>query len=127
MGFERPDFADTQSPICRFNGVRISLNNLIESVNCLLQFVLSVRKLVYEVAGGPINGEVKAVLSGFFAGVIAGNELDTNADFGSLPAIGSGLGSAGFIVLNSARSLVRVAQAAARFLYVESCNQCPAC
>ena len=86
-----------------------------------------VRKLIYEMAGGPLNGEVKAVLSGFSAGVIAGNELDTPADFGSLSAIGSGLGSAGFIVLGSTRSMVRVAQAAARFLYVESCNQCPAC
>ena len=88
---------------------------------------VSLRKLIYELAGGPLGGEVKAVLSGFSAGVIAGNELDTPADFGSLSAIGSGLGSAGFIVLNSSRSLVRVAQAAARFLYVESCNQCPAC
>ena len=88
---------------------------------------VSLRRLVYEVAGRPTNGEVKAVLSGVSAGVIAGNELDTPADFGSLSAIGSGLGSAGFIVLNSSRSLVRVAQSAARFLYVESCNQCPAC
>jgi quercetin dioxygenase-like cupin family protein len=59
--------------------------------------------------------------------VIAGTELDTPADFGSLSAIDSGLGSAGFIVLNNAQSIVRVAQAVARFLYVESCNQCPAC
>ena len=88
---------------------------------------VSLRKLIYELAGGPLDGEVKAVLSGFSAGVIDRNELDTPADFGSLSAIGSGLGSAGFIVLSSARSLVRVAQAGARFLYVESCNQCPAC
>ena len=85
------------------------------------------RRLIYEVAGGPVKGDVKAVLSGFSAGVIAENELDTPADFGSLSAIGSGLGSAGFIVLGSERNMVRVAQAAARFLYVESCNQCPAC
>jgi NADH:ubiquinone oxidoreductase subunit F (NADH-binding)/quercetin dioxygenase-like cupin family protein len=85
------------------------------------------RKLIYQVAGGPVNGEIKAVLSGFSAGAIAGNELDTPADFGSLSAIGSGLGSAGFIVLHSNRRMVRVAQAVARFLYVESCNQCPAC
>jgi hypothetical protein len=31
------------------------------------------------------------------------------------------------MVLGSTRSMVRVAQAAARFLYVESCNQCPPC
>ena len=61
---------------------------------------------------GVINGDVKAVLSGFSAGVIAGSELGTAADFGSLSAIGSGLGSAGFVVLNGARSLVRGACAA---------------
>jgi NADH:ubiquinone oxidoreductase subunit F (NADH-binding)/quercetin dioxygenase-like cupin family protein len=92
-----------------------------------LQAGISLRKLIYEVAGGPANTEVKAVLSGFSAGVIAADELDTPADFGSLLAVGSGLGSAGFIVLDSTRSIVRVAQAAARFLYVESCNQCTAC
>jgi NADH-quinone oxidoreductase subunit F len=88
---------------------------------------VTLRKLMYEVAGGPLKDEIKAVLSGFSAGVIAGNELDTPADFGSLSAIGSGLGSAGFIALDSKRSMVRVAQSVARFLYVESCNQCPAC
>jgi NADH-quinone oxidoreductase subunit F len=85
------------------------------------------RKLIYQAAGGPVNGQIKAVLAGFSAGAIAGNELDTPTDFGSLSAIGSGLGSAGFIVLDSKRSMVRVAQTVARFLYVESCNQCPAC
>jgi NADH:ubiquinone oxidoreductase subunit F (NADH-binding)/quercetin dioxygenase-like cupin family protein len=88
---------------------------------------ITLQQLIYQVAGGPTNGDVKAVLSGFSAGVIAGSELETTADFGSLSAIGSGLGSAGFIVLDSGRNMVRVAQAAARFLYVESCNQCPAC
>ena len=92
-----------------------------------VQAGVSLRKLIYEVAGGPADGDVKAVLSGFSAGVIAADELDTPADFGSLSAIGSGLGSAGLIVLGSTRSMVRIAQAAARFLYVESCNQCPAC
>jgi NADH-quinone oxidoreductase subunit F len=64
-----------------------------------LDAVVSLSRLIYEVAGGPIKGRVKAVLSGFSAGVIAENELDTPADFGALSAVGSGLGSAGFIVL----------------------------
>src|SRR5262249_45199429 len=45
----------------------------------------------------------------------------------SLKNIGAALGSAGFIVLDDAASLPRVAQSIARFLYVESCNQCFAC
>jgi NADH:ubiquinone oxidoreductase subunit F (NADH-binding) len=85
------------------------------------------RKLIDDIAGGPTDGGIKAVLSGFSAGVLPGSQIDTPADFGSLSKAGSGLGSAGFIVLNNERSMVRVAQAVARFLYVESCNQCPAC
>jgi hypothetical protein len=41
--------------------------------------------------------------------------------------IGSGLGSGGFVLLDETRSIPRVAQTLARFLYVESCNQCTAC
>jgi hypothetical protein len=40
---------------------------------------------------------------------------------------GSALGAAGFIVFDDSRSMPRLAQAVARFLYVESCNQCTAC
>jgi hypothetical protein len=41
--------------------------------------------------------------------------------------MGSGLGSCGFVVIDDATSMPRVAQTVARFLYVESCNQCSAC
>ena len=47
--------------------------------------------------------------------------------FASLALAGSGLGSAGFVVLDSTASIPRVTQSIARFLYVESCNQCSAC
>jgi NADH:ubiquinone oxidoreductase subunit F (NADH-binding) len=87
---------------------------------------IPIRKILDWFAGGSRNG-IKAILPGFAAGVIPAERLDTPADFGSLSRIGSGLGSAGFIVLDNSRSMVRVAQAVARFLYVESCNQCPAC
>src|SRR5205085_8376340 len=58
---------------------------------------------------------------------ITANRFDTPADFGSLALIGSGLGSAGFILYEDTTSMPRVAQMAARFLFVESCNQCSAC
>jgi NADH:ubiquinone oxidoreductase subunit F (NADH-binding) len=88
----------------------------------------TLRDLVYEAAGGPLQGRrIKAVLSGVAAPVITPNRLDTPADFSSMELIGSGLGSAGFVVFDETRSMVRLAQAVARFLYVESCNQCTAC
>ena len=86
------------------------------------------RKLFDEMAGGPLPGRhYKAALSGVASAAIPESQFDTAADFGSLKAIGSGLGSAGFIVYDDSASLLRVAQAVARFLYVESCNQCSAC
>ena len=45
----------------------------------------------------------------------------------ALAAIGSGLGSAGFIVFDDADDLVAVAAGVARFLAVESCGQCSPC
>jgi NADH-quinone oxidoreductase subunit F len=44
-----------------------------------------------------------------------------------MEAIGAGLGSAGFIVYDETTSMVELAQVVSRFLYVESCGQCPAC
>ncbi len=89
---------------------------------------LSLRELFHDLAGGPRPGRrFKAALSGVSTGVLPAERFDTRADFGSLQLAGSGLGSAGFIVLDDQTSLPRVAQAVARFLYVESCNQCSAC
>jgi len=89
---------------------------------------ITLRELFHDVAGGPREGRtLKAALSGVSVAPIAAERFDTPADFGSLALIGSGLGSAGFIVYDDAVSMPRVAQMAARFLYVESCNQCSAC
>jgi NADH-quinone oxidoreductase subunit F len=89
---------------------------------------LSLRQLFNEVGGGPRPGRtLKAALSGVSSGVITSAEFDTKAEFGALLEIGAGLGSAGFIVFDDQTSIPRLAQAVARFLYVESCNQCSAC
>lgn len=88
---------------------------------------ISLRELFHDAAGGPRAGRTfKAALSGVAAGVIPAGKFNTPAEFDSLQMIGSGLGSAGFIVIDNKTSIPRVAQAVARFLYVESCNQCPA-
>jgi NADH-quinone oxidoreductase subunit F len=41
--------------------------------------------------------------------------------------VGTGLGSGGFVVYDDSACIVRAALAFSRFLYVESCGQCPAC
>jgi NADH-quinone oxidoreductase subunit F len=80
------------------------------------------------VGGGPLPGRaIKAVFSGVANGVITADNLDVPVTYEHLAAIGSGLGSAGFIVYDDTADMVAVARMFARFLHVESCGQCGAC
>jgi len=89
---------------------------------------LTLRELFYRIGGGPRGPRsFKAALCGVSAAAIGPEKFETRADFGSLRMINAGLGSAGFILIDDMTSIPRVAQAVARFLYVESCNQCTAC
>jgi NADH-quinone oxidoreductase subunit F len=89
---------------------------------------LTVRQILEQHGGGPPPGRRwKALLSGVSTGVLLPDRFDTVADFGHLALAGSSLGSAGFILVDDQTSMPRVAQSVARFLYVESCNQCSAC
>jgi NADH:ubiquinone oxidoreductase subunit F (NADH-binding) len=89
---------------------------------------LPLRELFFRLGGGPRGPRsFKAALCGVSAAVIGPEKFETRADFGSLRMINAGLGSGGFILLDDEASMPRVAQAVARFLYVESCNQCTAC
>lgn len=89
---------------------------------------ITLRFLFEEIAGGPREGrQLKAAIVGASSAVIEESRFDTPADFASLHIIGASLGSAGFVVFDDRQSMPRVAQTLARFLYVESCNQCPAC
>jgi NADH-quinone oxidoreductase subunit F len=84
---------------------------------------------VIELVGGGVRPghEIKAVLSGVANPVLTGDQLDTPCSYEGMAAIGSGLGAAGFLVLDETASMVEAAQTVSRFLYVESCGQCPAC
>ena len=68
---------------------------------------------------------VKAVLSGVANAVVT--DLSTPVSYEGFEAAGSGLGSAGFIVYDDTACMVEAARSASRFLYVESCGQCPPC
>jgi NADH-quinone oxidoreductase subunit F len=88
----------------------------------------SLRDLVYAVGGGPAEGrELKVIVPGASNTLLLPEQLDTPLDFDAMRAVGSGLGSAGFVVYDDTSCIVRIAQAFSRFLYVESCAQCPAC
>jgi len=88
----------------------------------------SLRELVYGIGGGPPPGrELKAVFPGASTTVISAAQLDAPLGFDAMRAVGSGLGSGGFVVYDDSACIVRATLAFSRFLYVESCGQCPAC
>ena len=83
---------------------------------------------VIERCGGVAEGRsVRAVLSGVSNAVITGDKLDTPVSYEGFESIGSGLGSAGFIVYDDTTCMVEVAAMLSRFLSVESCGQCSPC
>jgi NADH:ubiquinone oxidoreductase subunit F (NADH-binding) len=86
------------------------------------------RELVFEHAGGLLpERKLKAIFSGVSNAVILPNSLDTLLAFDTMKAIGSGLGSAGFIVYDDTTCMVQLAHTFSRFLWIESCDQCSAC
>jgi NADH-quinone oxidoreductase subunit F len=83
---------------------------------------------INEVGGGVRPGHrIKAVFSGVASAAITSDELDTPLTYEAMRGIGSGLGSVGFIVYDETACMVDLAHTFSRFLYVESCGQCPAC
>jgi len=88
----------------------------------------SLRSVIDDIGGGPAPGRrVKAVLPGVANAVITEADLDVALEHAAFEAIGSGLGAAGFIVVDDTACMVEVARLVSRFLFVESCGQCPPC
>jgi NADH:ubiquinone oxidoreductase subunit F (NADH-binding) len=85
-------------------------------------------EVIQVVGGGVAEGRtIKAVLSGASNRVVTAGQLDVPLSYEGLQAIGSGMGAGGFIVYDDTACMVEVARLFSRFLYVESCGQCPAC
>ena len=88
-----------------------------------------IRTLIYECGGGISGGrKVKAVFPGgpSFA-MLTADQLDTPMDFENLKQAGTGLGSAGVIVVDDQTCMVETALKYTNFFKVESCGQCPPC
>ncbi|HEX5096010.1 MAG TPA: NADH-ubiquinone oxidoreductase-F iron-sulfur binding region domain-containing protein, partial [Acidimicrobiia bacterium] len=86
------------------------------------------RTVIDTVGSGLATGRaVKAVLSGVANPVVTAQDLDVPTSYEGFQSIGSGMGAAGFIVYDDTACMVNVACLVSRFLYVESCGQCPPC
>lgn len=86
------------------------------------------REVIDVLGGGARPGRrIVAVMSGVANALVPEALLDTPVAYETLASIGSGLGSAGFIVFDDATDMVAVAAGVSRFLAVESCGQCTPC
>ena len=83
---------------------------------------------VIERAGGlQPERQLRAVLVGVSSAVITADQLDTELTYETMAAIGTGLGSAGFLVVADDTPAISIAAGASHFLAVESCGQCTPC
>ncbi len=82
---------------------------------------------VLETIGGAEIATVRAVMVGVSSPLLGSGDLDVRLSYEGFEAIGSGLGTAGFIVYDRSNDLAAVAAGVARFLAVESCGQCTPC
>jgi NADH:ubiquinone oxidoreductase subunit F (NADH-binding) len=85
------------------------------------------REVIDERGGVAPDRRIKAVFSGVTNAVLPGTKIDVPLAHEPMARAGTGMGAAGFIVYDDTACMVDVARVFARFLWVESCGQCPAC
>jgi NADH-quinone oxidoreductase subunit F len=89
---------------------------------------LPLSALIEEVGGGVRPGRtVKAAFSGISNPVVTAAQMDTPLTYEHMERVGSGLGAVGFAVYDDTACMVEVAFQYSRFLWIESCGQCPPC
>ena len=87
-----------------------------------------VGEIVETIGGGVVDGRsIRYLLSGVSNPALRADRLATPASHEALSAIGTGLGTGGFIVFDDRTDPIELAHAVSRFLWIESCGQCPAC
>jgi NADH-quinone oxidoreductase subunit F len=86
------------------------------------------RDVIEMIGGGAIPGcRLVAAMSGVANPLIHADRFDAPVSYEAMRAIGTGLGTGGFIVFDDTTDFVAVAAGVSRFLGIESCGQCVPC
>lgn len=90
---------------------------------------ITLREIIYDIGGGTPKGtEFKAAqVGGPAGGCVPKDLLDTPLDYESMAAIGTIMGSGGFVVIDNTQSMVDVAKFFMSFTQDESCGKCTPC
>jgi NADH:ubiquinone oxidoreductase subunit F (NADH-binding) len=88
----------------------------------------TLREAIEAIGGGARpDRQIVAVLPGASSSAIPSARLDTQLTYEGMAEAGSGLGSAGYIVLDDSSDVLAAVAGVSRFLAVESCGQCTPC
>lgn len=87
----------------------------------------TLREAIELIGGGAEHDRIVGALSGVANPIMGEALLDTPLTYEDLRAVGTGLGSAGFFVIDDRTDVVALAAGVARFLSIESCGQCEPC
>lgn len=91
-------------------------------------FGLSLRELVFDIAGGCRHGEAHAIQVGGPLGAYLPESLwDTELDYEAFTAIEAGVGHGGIVLFNKDVNLAQQARFAMEFCSAESCGKCTPC
>jgi NADH-quinone oxidoreductase subunit F len=103
--------------------------NVAKPGNYEIEGGLPLRSLIYDLAGGiPSGRALKAVVpGGLSAPLLTADEIDVGLDIDSLRAAGTGVGSAGVIVMDDKTCIVEFALRSSQFYEHESCGKCTPC
>jgi len=89
---------------------------------------ITLRQAIVEIGGGSRpEHTITAVLTGVSSAPVPPEHLDVALTYEAMAKIGTGLGSAGYIVLDDDDDVIAAFAGMARFLAVESCGQCTPC
>ena len=108
----------------------ISLSGDIQQPgNYEVPFGLPLKTLLYEWAGGPLEGRsIQAITSaGLSGGFVGEKDFDITIDEPSFQKVGAMLGAAGIMVFDDTRDMLDVAHNAMEFFAEESCGKCFPC
>jgi NADH-quinone oxidoreductase subunit F len=123
------EFAKIGVPSAPGTAVFSISGNVVSPGNYERELGVTLRELIYDVAGGiPDGRELKAIIpGGSSVPVLTPDQLDTPMDYDSIQAAGSFFGSAAIIVVDDRCCMVQLALRAAQFYMHESCGKCTPC
>jgi NADH-quinone oxidoreductase subunit F len=123
------EFSKIGAPSAPGTAVFSLSGNVAQPGNYERELGVTIRELIYDVAGGVAGGrELKAVIpGGSSVPIFTPDQIDTPMDYDSIGAAGSFFGSAAIIVVDDRCCMVQLALRAAQFYMHESCGKCTPC